>query len=88
MYESLSDTFLNSGCNLQTLHRLTSIAAGGLDTLPHSPGLFLMFSVLGLNHKNLPPHFRVQRVRPCIGSGGGPQPVSCLEFDFLAPRNI
>ena len=24
----------------------------GLDTLPHSPGPFLMFSVLGLNHKN------------------------------------
>ena len=32
--------------------QVTSIAAGGLDTLPHSPGLFLMFSVLGLNHKN------------------------------------
>ena len=27
-------------------------STGGLDTLPHSPGLFLMFSVLGLNHKN------------------------------------
>lgn len=52
MYQSLSDTFLSSGCNLGVLHRLTSIAAGGLDTLPHSPGLFLMFSVLGLNHKN------------------------------------
>ena len=52
MYQSLSDTFLSSGCNLEILHRLTSIAAGGLDTLPHSPGLFLMFSVLGLNHKN------------------------------------
>ena len=52
MYQSLADTFLSSGCNLEILHRLTSIAAGGLDTLPHSPGLFLMFSVLGLNHKN------------------------------------
>jgi H+/gluconate symporter-like permease len=51
MYQSLADTFINSGCNLEILHRLTSIAAGGLDTLPHSPGLFLMFSVLGLNHK-------------------------------------
>lgn len=52
MYQSLTDTFVNSGCNLSVLHRLTAIAAGGLDTLPHSPGLFLMFSVLGLNHKN------------------------------------
>lgn len=64
MYESLSDTFLNSGCNLQILHRLTSIAAGGLDTLPHSPGLFLMFSVLGLNHKNAYRHVFVCSV--CI----------------------
>ena len=52
MYQSLSDYFVSSGCNLGILHRLTAIAAGGLDTLPHSPGLFLMFSVLGLNHKN------------------------------------
>lgn len=52
MYQSLGDTFVNSGVNLGVLHRLTAIAAGGLDTLPHSPGLFLMFSVLGLNHKN------------------------------------
>ena len=52
MYQSLADTFISSGGNLEILHRLTSIAAGGLDTLPHSPGLFLMFSVLGLNHKN------------------------------------
>lgn len=52
MYQSLSDYFMASGCNLGVLHRLTSIAAGSLDTLPHSPGLFLMFSVLGLNHKN------------------------------------
>lgn len=51
MYQSLADYFIASGCNLSILHRLTAIAAGGLDTLPHSPGLFLMFSVLGLNHK-------------------------------------
>lgn len=56
MYQSLSDYFMASGCNLDVLHRLTAIAAGGLDTLPHSPGLFLMFSVLGLNHKNAYKH--------------------------------
>lgn len=56
MYESLADTFISSGCNLDILHRLTSIAAGGLDTLPHSPGLFLMFAVLGLNHKSAYKH--------------------------------
>lgn len=59
MYQSLSDTFISSGCNLEILHRLTSIAAGGLDTLPHSPGLFLMFGILGLNHKNAYRHVLV-----------------------------
>ena len=29
-----------------------AIAAGSLDTLPHSAGLFLVLQVLGLNHKN------------------------------------
>lgn len=27
MYQSLADTFISSGCNLEILHRLTSIAA-------------------------------------------------------------
>lgn len=56
MYQSLADYFMQSGCDLGVLHRLTAIAAGGLDTLPHSPGLFLMFSVLGLNHKTAYKH--------------------------------
>lgn len=49
--ETFANQFLNSGANVSYLHRLTSIAAGSLDTLPHSSGLFLMFSWLGLNHK-------------------------------------
>ncbi len=64
MYQSLADNFINSGYNLNVLHRLTAIAAGGLDTLPHSPGLFLMFSVLGLNHKSAYKHVFVCSV--CI----------------------
>ncbi len=59
MYSSLSDTFLSSSANFGVLHRLTSISAGALDTLPHSPGLFLMFSVLGLNHKSAYKHVLV-----------------------------
>lgn len=48
---SLSPYFLASGCNLETLHRLMALAAGSLDTLPHSAGLFLVLSYLGLTHK-------------------------------------
>jgi len=52
MYSSLAEHFINSGVNLEILHRLTSISADALDTLPHSPGLFLSLAVLGLTHKN------------------------------------
>lgn len=48
---SLSEYFISSGCNLETLHRLMALAAGSLDTLPHSAGLFLVLSYLGLTHK-------------------------------------
>ncbi|WP_294666024.1 GntP family permease [uncultured Fusobacterium sp.] len=56
MYDSLGKTFLSSTANLPVLHRLSSISASALDTLPHSPGLFLMFAVLGLNHKTAYKH--------------------------------
>jgi len=36
---------------MSIVHRLMAIAAGSLDTLPHSSGLFLMFGILGLTHK-------------------------------------
>jgi H+/gluconate symporter and related permeases len=52
MYTALTPSFLASGANLEVLHRLTSISADWLDTLPHSPGLFLMFAMLGLTHKD------------------------------------
>ena len=52
MYETMAPTFLASGANLPVLHRLVAIASGSLDTLPHSSGLFLVYDMLGLNHKN------------------------------------
>jgi H+/gluconate symporter-like permease len=51
MYTAMAENFISSGINLDILHRLTSISASALDTLPHSPGLFLTFAVMGLNHK-------------------------------------
>lgn len=56
MFTAFADEFLASGANMELLHRLVSISAGSLDTLPHSPGLFLMFSVLGLTHKEAYKH--------------------------------
>lgn len=56
MYSSLAKNFLGAPVNFEVLHRITSLSAGALDTLPHSPGLFLMFSVLGTNHKQAYKH--------------------------------
>ena len=52
MNQSLADTFLSSGCNLGILHRLTSISVGGLDTMPHPPGLFLTLSAQSPSHRS------------------------------------
>jgi len=56
MLTEFSQDFIASGVNLDLLHRLVSISAGALDTLPHSPGLFLLFAVLGLTHKQAYKH--------------------------------
>ncbi|MBS7525219.1 GntP family permease [Fusibacter paucivorans] len=50
--QTFGEQFMQSGANLQILHRLIAIAAGSLDSLPHSSGVFLMLAILGLNHKS------------------------------------
>lgn len=47
----LGDYFINSGANLDVLHRLIANASVTFDALPHATGCFLMFSYFGLNHK-------------------------------------
>nr|WP_312578087.1 SLC13 family permease [Sedimentibacter sp.] len=67
MFSAFTDSFLASGVNLDLLHRLVSIAAGALDTLPHSPGIFLTLAVLGLTHKDAYKHiFATSVVIPTI----------------------
>lgn len=56
MFQNLGDIFIGSGVNYEILHRLVSVAASSLDTLPHSPGLFVTFAVLGLTHKEAYKH--------------------------------
>ena len=48
---SLGPQLVESGASMPIVHRLMSIAAGSLDSLPHSSALFLMFSHLGITHK-------------------------------------
>ena len=49
--EALAPQLVESGTAMPIVHRLMSIAAGSLDSLPHSSALFLMFSHLGITHK-------------------------------------
>lgn len=65
MYETMAPTFIASGADLNILHRLVAIASGSLDTLPHSSGLFLVYDLLGLTHKDAYRHsFAVSVVVP------------------------
>lgn len=67
MYETMAPTFIASGANLDIVHRLVAIASGSLDTLPHSSGLFLVYDLLGLTHKNAYRHsFATTVVVPLI----------------------
>jgi len=42
---------LEKGANPGALHRVLSIASGGLDTLPHNGAVITILTVLGTNHK-------------------------------------
>jgi H+/gluconate symporter-like permease len=67
MFTAFANDFIASGVNLELLHRLVAISADALDTLPHSPGLFLMFAVLGLTHKKAYKHvFWTSTIVPLI----------------------
>ena len=41
----------SEGINLEVLHRVASVAAGGLDSLPHCGAVITLLLVCGLNHK-------------------------------------
>jgi H+/gluconate symporter-like permease len=66
--DALADTFKAlPNVDLAILHRLSAIAAGTLDSLPHSSSLFLVFPLLGLTHKETYIHvFMMSVVVPLV----------------------
>lgn len=48
---SLGQYFLGQGANAEALHRVTVIAASGLDTLPHNGAILSIMAIFGTNHK-------------------------------------
>ncbi len=53
--ETFSETFLERanefGIDPQVLHRVASIACGGLDTLPHNGAVITLLGITGMTHK-------------------------------------
>lgn len=62
MLQSMGEYFVNSGCNLQVLHRICAVAAGSLDSLPHASAIFLQLAALGLTHKEAYKHMFITTV--------------------------
>lgn len=52
---TLGDTYLSmaraAGISPDLLHRVTAVATGGLDTLPHNGAVITLLSICGLTHK-------------------------------------
>ncbi|MFA5523736.1 MAG: GntP family permease [Tissierellales bacterium] len=48
---ALGQQYVSLGADPAVLHRLTAMAAGGLDTLPHAGGIFILLGVAGQSHK-------------------------------------
>ncbi|MDO5669933.1 MAG: GntP family permease [Corynebacterium sp.] len=49
--EQLRDMAVADGISMEAMHRLTAMAAGGLDTLPHSGAVVTLLIVCGLTHR-------------------------------------
>jgi H+/gluconate symporter-like permease len=49
--EQLRTMAIDQGISLEAMHRLTAIAAGGLDTLPHSGAVVTLLLVCGMTHR-------------------------------------
>lgn len=67
MLSSMSEHFLSTGANMQVMHRLISISAGSLDSMPHATGIFLFNDYLGTTHREIYWHcFWTALVPPAI----------------------
>jgi H+/gluconate symporter-like permease len=45
------DAAVAQGINPEVLHRIASVASGGLDSLPHNGAVITLLSICGLTHK-------------------------------------
>jgi len=52
-YQALSETFLNLGIPLEVVHRVSSMAAGTIDSLPHCPAIINLLVVTKTTHNDV-----------------------------------
>jgi H+/gluconate symporter-like permease len=52
---AMADTFIANahaaGIPMEVLHRIASMASGGMDTLPHNGAVITLLAVTGLSHR-------------------------------------
>ena len=48
---SFAQEYLRAGIDPEVLHRVATVASGGLDSLPHCGGVITMFTVMGVTHR-------------------------------------
>jgi H+/gluconate symporter-like permease len=53
---TMAETFIagaqSAGIPLEVLHRIASMASGGMDTLPHNGAVITLLAVTGLTHRD------------------------------------
>ena len=67
--EALSSTYQNLGLNPDAMHRVMTVASGGLDSLPHNGAVITILVASKLTHKDAYKHiFAVSVIAPLIAS--------------------
>jgi len=51
MAQQFKETAAAAGINMEVMHRVASMASGGMDTLPHNGAVITLLMVTGLTHK-------------------------------------
>lgn len=49
--QTLAPAYLEMGIERELLHRVATIASGGLDSLPHGGGIISILTIMGVSHK-------------------------------------
>jgi H+/gluconate symporter-like permease len=49
--QTMSQAYVESGIPVEVLHRISVMAAGGLDSLPHCGAVIAMLSIMGMTHR-------------------------------------